>query len=75
MKLNVRMITTMHLILSTIGSEEMQPPLRIFHAPQFKNPGSRKIERYFEDYKSQIKNRLAGIDQSTKAGSETGCKA
>jgi len=29
-------------------------------------PALERIERYFEDYKSQINNRQAGIDQPTK---------
>jgi len=56
----------------------LAPLLQIFHASHFKNPdkiGLDKIERYFKDYKPQIKNRPAGIGPSAKGERDIGCKA
>jgi len=46
----------------------LEPPLPTFHAPQFKNPGSRENLEVFWilHYKSEFDNRLAGIYQPAK---------
>jgi len=44
----------------------IRAPLRTFHAPSLRTQAPERIERYFEDYKTQINNRLEGIGQLTK---------
>jgi len=45
---------------------QTRTPLQTFHAPCLRTQALERIERYFEDYKSQIVNRLAGIGQPAK---------
>jgi len=59
----------MHLINFRNTSLYTRAPLRTFHVP---SKGLGAIERYFEDYKSQINNRLAGTDQPTRQGCGVG---
>jgi len=41
-------------------------PCKSFTPPTLRTQGLDKIERYFKDYKPQIKNRPAGIGPSAK---------
>jgi len=44
------------------------------HDPSLRTQVLQRIERYFEDYKSQINNGLPGTDQITNSGREISLK-
>jgi len=44
----------------------LAPPLRTFRSRSLRTPSLERIDRYFEDYKLQIKKRLGGIGQPAK---------
>jgi len=67
--MKLRQIKAMHLLLFNNESQpNSHPTCEPSPPPAEKTQAIMRIERYFDDYKSQIKNSLAGIGQPKKRG-------